>query len=36
VDGFAHAIATLRSNGVVLEEYDEPGFRTDNGVWRPD
>lgn len=26
------AVATLRENGVVFEEYDMPGFKTENGI----
>jgi catechol 2,3-dioxygenase-like lactoylglutathione lyase family enzyme len=33
VDDFVETIAALRANGVALEEYDQPGFKTDNGVW---
>jgi catechol 2,3-dioxygenase-like lactoylglutathione lyase family enzyme len=33
VDDFDETIAALRSNGVALEEYDQPGFKTTNGIW---
>jgi catechol 2,3-dioxygenase-like lactoylglutathione lyase family enzyme len=34
VDDFEQTIATLRANGVALEEYDQPGFKTEDGIWR--
>ena len=36
VEDFEQTIAVLRSRGVALEEYDLPGVRTDDGVWRTD
>jgi catechol 2,3-dioxygenase-like lactoylglutathione lyase family enzyme len=32
VDDLADAMTTLRENGVTFEEYDLPGFKTENGV----
>jgi len=32
VDDLEAAVATLRQNGVVFEEYDMPGFKTENGI----
>ncbi len=32
VDDVEAAVATLRQNGVVFEEYDMPGFKTVNGI----
>jgi catechol 2,3-dioxygenase-like lactoylglutathione lyase family enzyme len=32
VDDLEAAVATLRENGVVFEEYDLPGFKTVNGI----
>jgi len=32
VDDIEVAVATLRENGVVFEEYDLPGFKTVNGI----
>ena len=32
VDDLANAVATLRENGVVFEEYDLPGFKTVDGI----
>jgi catechol 2,3-dioxygenase-like lactoylglutathione lyase family enzyme len=32
VDDLEAAVATLRDNGVVFEEYDLPGFKTVNGI----
>jgi catechol 2,3-dioxygenase-like lactoylglutathione lyase family enzyme len=34
VEDFEEAIAALRSRGVVLEEYNLPGLKTEDGVWR--
>jgi catechol 2,3-dioxygenase-like lactoylglutathione lyase family enzyme len=32
VDDIEAAVATLRENGVVFEEYDMPGFKTVDGI----
>ena len=32
VDDIEAAVATLRENGVVFEEYDLPGFKTVDGI----
>jgi catechol 2,3-dioxygenase-like lactoylglutathione lyase family enzyme len=32
VDDIEAAVATLRQNGVVFEEYDMPGFKTVDGI----
>jgi catechol 2,3-dioxygenase-like lactoylglutathione lyase family enzyme len=32
VDNIEAAVATLRENGVVFEEYDMPDFKTVNGI----
>ncbi|SDL47520.1 hypothetical protein SAMN04487916_109143 [Arthrobacter sp. ov407] len=32
VDDLAGAVAELRANGVVFEEYDFPGLKTENGI----
>ncbi|MBL8164197.1 MAG: VOC family protein [Anaerolineae bacterium] len=32
VDDVEHAVATLRQNGVVFEDYDFPGLKTINGI----
>jgi catechol 2,3-dioxygenase-like lactoylglutathione lyase family enzyme len=34
VDDFEQTVAALRSSSVALEDYDQPGFQTDNGIWR--
>jgi catechol 2,3-dioxygenase-like lactoylglutathione lyase family enzyme len=34
VDEFDATIAALRDAGVALEEYDQPGLATRDGVWR--
>lgn len=32
VESIEEAVADLRANGVVFEEYDMPGFKTENGI----
>jgi catechol 2,3-dioxygenase-like lactoylglutathione lyase family enzyme len=36
IEDFEQTIAEMRSRGVVLEEYDLPGLKTEDGVWRSD
>jgi predicted enzyme related to lactoylglutathione lyase len=33
VDDLAAVLADLRSRGVKIEEYDSPGFRTEDGIY---
>ena len=32
VDDLENVVSQLRSNGLVFEEYDMPGFKTENGI----
>jgi catechol 2,3-dioxygenase-like lactoylglutathione lyase family enzyme len=36
IEDFEETIADLRSRGVVLEDYDLPGLKTEHGVFRSD